>query len=32
MYILFALILTGTLSFFMRPFMHLGSSIVRLFL
>lgn len=32
MYILFALILTGTLSFFMRPFMHLGSAIVRLFL
>lgn len=32
MYILFALILTGTLSFFMRPFMHLGSCIVRLFL
>ncbi len=32
MYILFALILTGTLSFFMRPFMYLGSSIVRLFL
>lgn len=32
MYILFALILTGTLSFFMRPFMKLGYAVVQWFL
>lgn len=32
MYILFALILTGTLSFFMRPFMKMGYAIVQWFL
>lgn len=32
MYILFALILTGCLSYLMRPFMHVGLSIVKAFL
>ena len=32
MWILFALILTGTLSFFMRPFMRMGQAIVQWFI
>ena len=32
MWILFALILTGTLSFLMRPFMRMGQAIVQWFI